>query len=166
MRLRPLEPEDLSLLYTIENDPSLWNTSNADAPYSRFQLKEYIAQGGSAFSSGEQRFVVQTDEGERVGVVDLTNFTPLHARAEVGIALLAKYRGRGYAAEALRLMEDFAQKRLRIHSLYAVVDEDNEPSIRLFSAAGYSVGARLPEWLFREGKYHDAWVYQKILSKK
>lgn len=39
MYLRPLEPEDLELLYTIENDPSLWDTSNTDAPYSRFALK-------------------------------------------------------------------------------------------------------------------------------
>ncbi len=166
MRLRPLEPEDLTLLYTIENDPALWDTSNAEGPYSRFQLKEYIARGDSAFSSGEQRFVVETDEDGSVGVVDLTNFTPLHARAEVGIALLAEHRGKGYAAQALRLVEEYAQKRLRIHSLYAVVTEGNEASAGLFSSLSYALAARLPSWHFSGGSYHDALLFQKILSKK
>ena len=166
MRLRPLEPEDLSLLYTIENDPSMWNTSNAEGPYSRFQLKEYIARGDSAFSSGQQRFVAETDEDGSVGVVDLTNFTPLHARAEVGIALLAKHRGKGYAAAALRLVEAFAQKRLRVHSLYAVVTDGNDASAGLFTSLDYTLAARLPSWHFRDGDYRDALLFQKILGKK
>ena len=41
--LRDLEPEDLELLYTIENAPELWNITNNDGPYSRFALKQYIA---------------------------------------------------------------------------------------------------------------------------
>ncbi len=166
MRLRPLEPEDLSLLYTIENDPAMWDTSNAEGPYSRFQLKEYIARGDSAFSSGEQRFVVETDEEGSVGVVDLTNFTPLHARAEVGIALLAKHRGKGYATEAIRLVEEFAKKRLRLHCLYAVVTEGNAASAGLFTSLDYTLAARLPAWHFRDGDYRDALLFQKILGKK
>ena len=39
MHLRPLEPEDLELLYTIENDERLWNTSNTDDPTRALLLK-------------------------------------------------------------------------------------------------------------------------------
>ena len=42
IRLRAPEPEDLELLYKWENDTSLWLAGNTRAPYSRFQLKQYI----------------------------------------------------------------------------------------------------------------------------
>ena len=44
IRLRAPEPEDLELMYRIENMPELWNISNTTVPYSRFLLKQYIAQ--------------------------------------------------------------------------------------------------------------------------
>ena len=55
IRLRAPEPEDLELLYKWENDTSLWLAGNTRAPYSRFQLKQYIA-GTSLFTGKLQIF--------------------------------------------------------------------------------------------------------------
>lgn len=90
MYLRPLEPEDLELLYTIENDPSLWDTSNTDAPYSRFALKNYIASSASIHECGQLRQIIDlsnssNEPSQPVGMIDLTNYSALNARAEVGI---------------------------------------------------------------------------------
>ena len=41
--LRAVEPEDLELLYRWENDSSIWIAGNTRAPYSRYQLKNYIS---------------------------------------------------------------------------------------------------------------------------
>lgn len=43
IRLRALEPEDLDMLYEIENDRSLWNVGATNVPYSRYTLHDYIA---------------------------------------------------------------------------------------------------------------------------
>ena len=43
IRLRALEPEDLDLLYKIENDMKLWNVGATNVPYSRYTLHDYIA---------------------------------------------------------------------------------------------------------------------------
>ena len=43
IRLRAIEPEDLDLLYQIENDRSLWNVGATNVPYSRYTLHDYIA---------------------------------------------------------------------------------------------------------------------------
>ena len=40
--LRALEPEDLDFLYSIENDPDLWDVGCTNVPYSRHILSEYI----------------------------------------------------------------------------------------------------------------------------
>ena len=40
--LRALEPDDLDLLYDIENDKSLWKYSNTSSPFSKHNLKKFI----------------------------------------------------------------------------------------------------------------------------
>ena len=37
--LRAAEPEDLDLMYLIENDTALWNYGSANVPYSMYSLK-------------------------------------------------------------------------------------------------------------------------------
>lgn len=56
VRLRALEPEDLDLLYTIENDRELWNIGNTNMPYSRFFLHEYIASVSGDIYTDKQTF--------------------------------------------------------------------------------------------------------------
>ena len=43
VELRAMEPEDLELLYQIENDESLWGVSTTNVPYSRYALHDYMA---------------------------------------------------------------------------------------------------------------------------
>ena len=41
--LRALEPEDLDLLYHIENDDELWGVGVTNVPYSRYLLHDFIS---------------------------------------------------------------------------------------------------------------------------
>ena len=53
IRLRAIEPEDLDLLYLIENDTRLWNVGTTNVPYSRYTLHDYIATSSDdIWSSG------------------------------------------------------------------------------------------------------------------
>ena len=56
--LRALEPEDLDLLYAIENDPGTWASTAHAAFYSRYVLKQYIAAAANdIFADGQLRLV-------------------------------------------------------------------------------------------------------------
>ena len=44
MALRSPEPEDLELMFAMENDTSLWSIGNATLPYSRYTLRLYLEQ--------------------------------------------------------------------------------------------------------------------------
>jgi diamine N-acetyltransferase len=48
IRLRAMEPEDLELLYQIENDREVWNVGVTNVPYSRYVLRTYIAESSGA----------------------------------------------------------------------------------------------------------------------
>lgn len=169
IRLRALEPEDLELLYTIENDTSLWDIGSTGTPYSRYALKQFISrQPQDIYQCGELRLVVFHTASQRaIGLIDLINFSPLDRRAEVGIALLKDARGKGYGQQALACLERFSSDMLHMNLLYAYVSADNNPiSRKLFLSSGYQEIARLPEWHFYHGSYEDVLLYQKNLSKK
>ena len=78
-----MEPEDLDLLYRIENDRRLWNVGTTNVPYSRYALRDFIAHStGDIYTDGQVRMIVETAEGEPVGVADMMSFDAKNNRAE------------------------------------------------------------------------------------
>ena len=164
IRLRAIEPEDLDLLYRIENDITLWDTGTTNVPYSRYTLHDYIANSSDDIYADRQvRLVVENDGGQTVGVVDLVHFDPQHQRAEVGIVIMARYRRQGYAARALQELCRYALSVLHLHQLYAVVKAENTAARQLFCQAGFRMETTLRDWLFDGRSYHDALLAQAFL---
>ena len=54
--LRAPEPEDLELLYKWENDTRLWEYGNANAPYSRFSFRQYLAESKQDIYADRQEY--------------------------------------------------------------------------------------------------------------
>ncbi len=163
--LRAPEPEDLDVMYRLENAPEMWSVSNMTVPFSRYALRRYIAScRNDVHADHELRLMIQPVEcQEAVGTVDLIDFMPLHGRAEVGIAILDSYRRRGYAQEALGLLCDYAFDLLHLNQLYAYVRVDNTASLSLFEKCGFSQKVLLKQWLNDgKGSYKDVCFMQRL----
>lgn len=166
VRLRAMEPEDLDALYRIENDRDVWDVGENNVPYSRYILHDYIANASADIYADKQvRMVVENEKGQLVGVADVVNFCPSHARAEVSIVICREHRKKGYARAAIRQIMDYALRTLHLHQLYAVVREDNMPSLNLFSSLGFKSKTVLDDWLFDGKDYHNAVVMQFFCKK-
>ena len=164
VRLRAMEPEDLDILYHIENDPEIWNVGTTNVPYSRYALYEYISSStGDIYKDRQVRLMIESMENEVVGIIDLVNFDPAHLRAEVGIVIEMKYRGCGYGMAALGELAEYARRVVHLHQLYAVVAQENAESVLLFENAGYRQSLQLKDWLYDGSKYNDAIVMQFFL---
>ncbi len=165
VRLRAMEPEDLDLLYTIENDTSLWSVGNTNVPYSRFALHQFLEQQtGDIYCDKQVRLIVENEDGEVVGMADLVNFVPAHQRAEVGIVIKRSHRNQGYATAALRQLEHYARTTLHLHQLYAIVPSANRHSARLFAHCQFCSQGVLADWLYDGTAYADALVMQKVID--
>ena len=163
IKLRAIEPEDLDLLYRIENDVELWNVGTSNVPYSRFLLHEYVANNkNDIYSDGQVRMMVENLDGQVVGVVDLVNFDPSNRRAEVGLIILNSYRHQGYGTAVLDQITDYALRILHLHQLYAYIDINNKSSLQLFQKAGFVVAAEIKDWLFDGAKYSDSVLVQCV----
>lgn len=168
IKLRALEPEDLEWLYLIENDAELWRWGNANVPYSRYILKEYIAGSRcDIYADGQMRLAVtMARTGMVVGCVDLMKFDARHLRAEVGIVVFPEFGNRGYGARVLEMLAVYCREHIYMHQLYAIVSSTNFPACRLFEKAGYIRTAELKDWLRDAGgEYIPAWMYCLSLQK-
>lgn len=164
--LRALEPEDLELLYTIENSPDLWAVNSNVEPYSRFALRKYIAeQPNDIYQTGSMRLIIcKTSDNAAIGIIDLFDYSPTHNRAEVAIAILKSERQKGFATQALHLLADIAQKKMRLRMLYAYISEKNNPvSKKCFLSAGYNHAATLPAWHYNGEEFENVSFFQLFL---
>ena len=165
VRLRALEPEDVDFLYSIENDSAMWDVGCTNTPYSRFSLNSYVMGNTSdIFADKQMRLMMENLKGKPVGLIDLFHFDPKNQRAEVGIAVAAKYRNRGYAGDAIRLIQQYAMRVAHIHQLYAWVDAENIQSVNMFKKAGFCECARISEWLYDGQNYRDALLLNFFLK--
>ncbi len=174
VHLRALEPADLQLVYDIENDVGLWPWGEQTVPYSKDVLTDYIAHSHwDLYADRQARLVVEVaDEsgcvdaggaGTAVGLVDLCNFDPRHRRAEMAVAILSGWRGRGIARRALAQMEQIAHAD-GVELVYAITADANIAAGRLFAAAGYERACCLAGWLAAaQGQRQDATLWIKRL---
>lgn len=163
-RLRAPEPEDLGCLLRFENEVAPWGTGGeATGPYSRYQMKQYLAQAtNNLFEDKQLRLLIENSAKEVVGIIDLFHFDPLHNRAEVGIVVDSAFQRQGVAKMALALIEEHAFKRLSIHQLYAHIHINNQACRKLFQQAGFKESGYLTDWVRICGKYDSVVVVQKL----
>ena len=162
--LRAMEPEDLDLLYRIENDFDLWAVGATNVPYSRYALHEYMASAtNDIYADRQVRLMIEGINHEVIGILDLMDFNPQHERAEVGIVIQRRFRGNGYGKAAMGQLVAYAHSVLHLHQLYAFVSVDNVLCIRLFEGLGFERSSVLKAWLYDGDTYHDAVVMQFFL---
>lgn len=165
MNLRALEPEDLNMVYEIENDPSMWEVGNPAAPYSKYALRQYLAEEPTdIIIRGSLRLVIETDEGKGVGLMDILNYSPTDRSAEIGIAIRKECRGCGLGLQALARVEAYCRDILNLCQLYARVGAGNHASKKLFKDAGFETVATLPRWHYVRGSYEDIIYVRKWLA--
>lgn len=164
VNLRALEPEDLSFLYVIENNEEFWEISHTQTPFSKFLLKQYLANAHlDIYEAKQLRLIIElADSGKPIGTVDLFDFNPQHKRAGIGILIHPNYQKNGYATEALDLLIKYCFSHLQLHQLFANITSDNINSLNLFRRKQFIEIGIKKDWIFSQGKFKDEVLFQLI----
>jgi diamine N-acetyltransferase len=164
IRLRPIEPWDADKLLEWENDHRNWRVSNTLVPFSKELITQYVNSAQDIYTVKQIRLIMTAlDDLTPIGSIDLFDFSPRHQRAGVGILVDNDHRGKGYALEALSLIDEYALTVVGIRNLYCNILEDNEASQRLFEKAGYVQVGRKIKWFNDQVDWLDEIMYQKVL---
>ena len=165
LSLRALEPDDLELVYDVENDKTLWVYSNTTSPFSKHTLKKFIENSHLDIIEHKQLRMVIADDKKSYGFIDLYDYDFVNRRVGVGIIIFEKYRSKGIGLSSLQLIEKYLLDHVPIHQLYANILSRNKESISLFEKSGFvNVGLKR-DWIFYNNKFNDELLFQKILNK-
>ena len=170
IHLRAMEPEDIDLIYSWENNPDVWVHSSSHQPFSRNALQRFIEEndGADIYASQQLRLMADVEEiGNKpttVGCIDLFDFEPYHRHAAIGMLVDSRYRHKGYGEAMLKQLEEFAARHLNIHLLYCDIAASNIACLALYKKNGYrEVGVR-KEWIWNGNSWEDAVTVEKVIE--
>ena len=164
IKLRALEPADIELLFSTENNEDLWHLSQSITPLSRHQLEQYILSASADFYEVKQlRLVISNNDNKALGFIDLFDFDPRARKAGVGIVISNNAnRRKGFGKEALSLLIAYAFKRLNLHQLYCSILESNSHSLKLFEDVGFNKIGLKKDWSYQGNSFENEWFLQLL----
>jgi ribosomal-protein-alanine N-acetyltransferase len=140
LTLRRITNDDAPFLIALLNDPSFIRYIGDRHVRTMDDAFRYIADGPA---SSYERFgfglwlVTLMDSQQPIGICGLLKRDAL-PHVDLGFALLPEFRAQGYAQEAARGVLDYARDELVLSRVIAVVQADNERSLRLLQALGFA----------------------------
>lgn len=168
IRLRALEPEDLELLYSWENNLSYWILSSTVVPFSKYTLKLYLENSHKdIYETGQLRLMIEhISDNATIGTIDIFDFDPFHKRAGVGILIANEdYRRKGLATMALKCLIDYCFGTLQLHQLFCNILTNNFESMELFKKTGFVQSGIKKDWIKTSDGYLDEYLFQLINPK-
>jgi RimJ/RimL family protein N-acetyltransferase len=167
VKLTSINEEDILEIQKWHNDVSFMRYYDivSAIPKDNEDVKEMISEIRK--SSTSYIFAVKNREHkELVGVTGFENISWNNGTALIYIGIGdEKNRGRGYAKEALRLTIDFGFEELNLHRIELTVLEYNEPAIKLYERLGFKREGVYREFIHRDGKRYDMYLYGILRSE-
>lgn len=166
LRLRAIEPEDISFITDMENLEDGVGYSQRIAPLSYQSVRTYVMTcDPDPFVSGQLRLLIADDSGDRIGLLDFYDISAINRNAMIGIIIAPEKRNRGLCSRSLLLAAGFARRRLRLETLGALVSVKNLASLRAFGKAGFLVCGTLRKWWRTPDEVEDCNFLQTMLTE-
>lgn len=163
--LRAIELSDKEILLRIINDGETeYLLGGWSFPVSELEQEAWIESLESNINI--LRCMIDDKQGKRtVGTVILSDIDYKNGTAEIQIKLLGDFQGKGYGTDTIRTMVNYCFNELRLHCIYARINEDNTSSQKMVERVGFNREGVLRDRVFKEGKYLDVITYS-ILNEE
>ncbi|UOY01170.1 GNAT family N-acetyltransferase [Blastococcus sp. PRF04-17] len=162
VRLRPWRPDDADAVFAACQDPEIQRWTEVPVPYLREHAVAFVGELAEATqAAGGTQFAVDTRDGrELVGAMTL--FPPRDGVGVAGYWTVARHRGRGLTAEALRVLTAWALDDLGLRRIELVADPANTGSCRVAESAGYRAEGVLRQRSVHRGRPVDDVMYAQL----
>lgn len=163
--LGPLRRDLVPLYHRWFNDWAVMETIEDSAPERLDDTERWFDRNGRADVHHQATFTLYERETARpIGVISLQQIDHLHQTGIFSIVIGERaVWGRGYGAEATRLMLGYGFDRLGLHSVRLTARSYNERAIAAYRRAGFREIGRWRQAHRRAGDAHDL-VYMDCLA--
>ncbi len=171
VKLRVVEKEDLPLITEWMNNPEFWGQYFSPIQRTRTEMEKTFESNPLEY----RQFIIEKKDGTKIGGIAHFNvLAPYGKTLEIGYALLPSERGKGYAAEAAKIMVDYLFLSKDVACIQATTDVGNVASQQVLEKTGFKKEGVMRKRFFSNGEWKDTvmfsilreeWKEPKILTK-
>lgn len=161
LRLRKPELSDAADLFEMRSDPEVMQYIPRPLAKSLEDMHDFVRML-DGFASRNERInwaIEWKESGRVVGMAGFVNIKPEHDRAEVGYSLTRSWHRKGIMREALQAILQYGFETMKLHSVEAIIDEENIASGNLLEDGGFRKEAHFIEDFFSNGRFRNSVFY-------
>ncbi len=154
---RPLET-DTADIFEMRSDPEVMRYIPRPLAQSHADIQGLLEMIDDFLGRNERiNWAMELKEERKVvGMIGYVGIKPEHHRAEVGYSLIRRYHRRGLMREALRAVLEYGFATMNLHSVEAIIDEENLASGALLDQVGFRREARFAEDFLYDGAFRNS----------
>ena len=165
--LRKMTVHDTEVYHKWRNDIEVMQST---APmldvYHIEETEEFVKQVILGSHSSKCYMIVDKESKKPIGITSLINIDYKNRNAECIIDIGDKKSwGKGYGAEAMKLLLDFGFLEMNLHRISLRVFSFNNRAINLYEKLGFQQEGKSRESIYRNGKWHDI-IHMSIIQNK
>jgi len=164
LTLRRLNKNDAQLVFKLRSDAETMKYIPRPLAATIDEALAHIALIDSKIESNEgiNWAICLKDNPEFIGIIGHYRIKPESFRAEIGYMLLPEFHGKGYISEAIAKVVCYGFEQMKLHSIEAIIDPENDASARVLEKNGFVKEAHLKENEFYDGRFIDTVIYSKL----
>lgn len=105
---------------------------------------------------------LKAEPGILIGTIGYWRLIKEHYRAEIGYMLNPEHWKKGVMKEALLKLIDFGFNELKLHSIEAHINPENDASAGILLNCGFVKEAHFKEDFFFNGEFRDTMVFSRL----
>ncbi|MFC1783986.1 GNAT family N-acetyltransferase [Planctomycetota bacterium] len=152
--LRPFENKDIPLKVKWINDPQINEHLHYEIPLGQAKTEKWFQN--TLTDNSRRDFVIETLEGEAIGLVGIIGINLIHRAAEIYIAIGEKeFWAKGVMLEAESIMIRWAFETLGLEKIWAQTRAENVASIITMKKMGFQIEGTLRQEKYISGQRVD-----------
>lgn len=163
IRLRAIEPTDEAFYQQLNSQRNVDRNQDQVYPLSSvYRQNQRVDEKSKKGLGADGSFAFQIEiipSGELAGCIDTHHCDQRTGVFQYGIALDERFRGKGYAREAVLMVLRYYFLELRYQKCDVGVFDFNQDSIRLHERLGFVLEGRRRRATYTGGEFHDLHLY-------
>lgn len=162
--LRKAQLNDAADLFPMRSDPEVMRYIPRPLAKNIEDVEALLTMIIGFWETGERLNWMMENKatGKAIGMVGFVEILKEHNRAELGYMLDKSYHRQGYMTEAISAIVNHGFNTMGLHTIFAIVDEENKPSMAILEQAGFNQEGIFREDFLHNGEYRNSVYYGKL----
>jgi ribosomal-protein-alanine N-acetyltransferase len=167
--LRKIKLSDAKTTYEYFKDPDItkWLLFRPTKKFSLQHQEDFIKKSLEKIKQKKIYLfgISLLDSKNIIGIISIEkiNWNALHG--QIGYWLAKEHWGKGLTPKAVKLILEFAFKKIKLHRVYGAVFEENLKSQRVLEKSGFTKEGITRESEFRDNRWHNKIRYGILSSE-